>query len=807
MSSQSRRFRRMTAVGALAGLVMAPVASSVFPVDEAQADDHTTINLLGINDFHGRIDENTVAFAGTVEQLREEDPDSTLLVSGGDNVGASVYASAVQDDEPTVDVLNALDMDASATGNHEYDQGLDDVTDRLAERADFSYLAANVYEEGTEKPVLDEYDTFEIDGFTVGVIGAVTQETPTLVRPSGIEGLDFGDPVEAVNRVADDLTDGDPSNGEADVLVATFHEGAPKGESDGADVDGQMDSSDVFREIAADTSDKVSAIFTGHTHKAYAWEYDGRPIIQTGSYGANVGQIVLDVDGTPADADAGTAADVDVSVEKYRNVSRTETDDQELIDAYPRVAEVDDIVDDALAVAEEEGSQVIGEATGDITTAFTYPEGEDPIRDDRGSESTLGNLVANAMRETLSDEDLGGADIGVVNPGGLRAELREGDITVKDANAVLPFNNNLGTTTLTGEQVKAMLEQQWQRTDDGSTPSRDYLQLGLSDNVTYTYDPDAERDHHITTVTIDGEPLDPEQDYTIGTFAFLQEGGDNFHVFRESEPQDSGLVDRDAWMDYIEDNSPLSPSFDRRSVAVTGIPTDDVTAGEDLTLEVSQLDMTSLGSPEETELTAEITTDDEATGDEATGDEAAASATPAALGTSSSAVEPTAVTPSAASAADTDLGTTPVTDGAATVEVTVPDDIDGAATLTLTGEQTGTVVTVPLSVVPADSGQEPGTGGDDSGESTGGGSGDGAEDGSGSSGDGAAADGGSDSAAGNPDGGGQGAGDAADDAADGELPWTGVDTAAVVGAGILAVSLLVAGAIALIVARRRAAER
>ncbi|OLT50959.1 ExeM/NucH family extracellular endonuclease [Cellulosimicrobium sp. CUA-896] len=196
----------------------------------------TTIDLLAINDFHGRIEpyatnrdtgvvtNNTLSFAGTIEELRAQNPDGTAFVSAGDNIGASLFASALQEDRPTIDVLNALDLATSAVGNHEFDQGVDDLTGRVAEAADWTYLGANVYDAGTQEPALPEYDVVEIDGVEVGFVGVVTEETPTLVTPSGIADLEFGDPVEALNRVTAQLQDGDDANGEADVVVALVHE-------------------------------------------------------------------------------------------------------------------------------------------------------------------------------------------------------------------------------------------------------------------------------------------------------------------------------------------------------------------------------------------------------------------------------------------------------------------------------------------------------------------------------------------------------------------------------------------------------
>ena len=132
------------------------------------------LTLLGINDFHGRIDQNTVAFAGTIEEQRAAASGPSLFLSAGDNIGASLFASSVAKDQPTIDVLNALSLQASAVGNHEFDRGFADLAGRVSDAADYPQLGANVYLKGTTTPALPEYQLLDAGGLTVGVIGAVT---------------------------------------------------------------------------------------------------------------------------------------------------------------------------------------------------------------------------------------------------------------------------------------------------------------------------------------------------------------------------------------------------------------------------------------------------------------------------------------------------------------------------------------------------------------------------------------------------------------------------------------------------------
>ncbi|MDE8587482.1 ExeM/NucH family extracellular endonuclease [Arthrobacter sp. NQ4] len=619
------------------------------------------LNLLNINDFHGRIDANTVQVAGTIEKLRAAAaPGATAFLSAGDNIGASLFASAVAKDQPTIDVLNALELKASAVGNHEFDGGWADLRDRViagGTNAKFPYLGANVYKKGTTEPALPEYTVLDLNGVKVAIIGTVTQEVPSLVTPAGIADLDFGDPVDAINRVAAKIT----ADKIADVIIVEDHDGAGSGVVEGATLEQEVAAGGPFARLVTETSADVDAIFTGHTHKEYAWDAPvpgvagkTRPIVQTGNYGENVGQIQLTVD----------TASKQVTAYKAGNVKRTTDAAAGLVAAYPRVAAVDAIVKKALADAAVVGNQPVGSVTKDITTAFTTDATGAAKRDDRGSESTLGNLVADSLLDSLKPAGLGGAEIGVVNPGGLRNELYyapDGTITYAEANAVLPFVNNLWTTSLTGAQFKTLLEQQWQTNPDGTVPSRAYLQLGLSKNVNYTYDAARAAGDRITAVRVNGELLDPARSYRVGTFSFLATGGDNFRIFTEgTNTRDSGLVDRDAWIGYLQKSSPVAPDFARRSVAVTNTTADGVKPGGPVTLAVSKLDLTSLGSPVNTALEASFTD---------------------------------------AAGKVTALGTVPVAAGAASVDLAVPAGAaEGAATLVLTAVESGTVVKVAVLV-------------------------------------------------------------------------------------------------------------
>jgi 5'-nucleotidase len=669
-SSRNRRGARALAAGAGLALAATTVTLVATPAQAAPV----ALTLLTVNDFHGRIDANTTKWATTIETIRAaKGDDNTMLVGAGDNIGASLFASAYAEDEPTVKVLNAMDMATTATGNHEFDRGFAwlkshviDGTDGYT-KADFSILGDNVVDKATGDPAMQESYRATVAGLDVCVVGAVTQETPTLVSPDGVANLTFKAPVAEVNRVAAAMDAADP----CDVTVASYHEGAPEGDVEGKTLDDEMTASPVFADIVSNTSPLVDVIVTGHTHKKYSWSAPvpgapgvTRPVIQTGNYGEFVGEVDLTVDNGV------------VTAHTEKNVPRVATADPT---TFPRVAAVKSIVDQATAAADVVGNTKVGEITADVTTAYvggSYgPNGyTGGTRDDRGSESTMGHLVADALRDTpIAGQPT--PDIGVTNPGGLRAELfhagdtstspenTDGVVTFEEANSVLPFVNNVSYVDVTGATFKQVLEQQWQRDAAGAIPSRGYLALGLSKNVKVRVDHADDRTldgSHVTSVTVDGKPLDMAKTYKVATFSFLAAGGDNFRAFKDGRATDTGKVDRDLWIDgFFAKGAAKSPDFARRQV-FTDAPS-KVVGGSPVTIHLTKLDLTSLGTKANTNVTATLARP---------GKKAKV------------------------------LATFPVNNGSATVQLTLPKNVEQGSVLVLTTNATGTTVSIDTAAAP-----------------------------------------------------------------------------------------------------------
>lgn len=522
----------------------------------------TNVQVLGINDFHGRIEANgseagAAVLGGAVSELKKENP-NTLLVSAGDNIGASTFTSFSQQDNPTIDALGAAGLDASVVGNHEFDASFEDLINRVIPRyaqatgtdgADYA-LAANVYKKGTKTPALREFAIREVDGVKVGFIGTVTESTAAMVSPAGIKDIEFGDQLEAANRVADQLTDGQDANGEADAIVLLTHDGSAVDKCEAIGTE-----KTTYGELVRKASPKIDAIFSGHTHQGYDCSFPvkgwnaglERPVIQSHQYGTTIGALQLEVDSETKDV---------VSLDaELLPLTTTDEKTEETTANYAALPNVSKIVEKASAQAEVAGKVKVGDISADILRGGT--EGSD-----RGVESALGNLVADMHLWSTSNDSFGGekADIGIMNPGGLRADLlfgEDGTVSYQDAAGVQPFGNTLVTKDLTGAQLKEILEEQWQ--PEGS--SRPKLHLGISADLSYTFDPEAARGEHIKSMTFKGEKVTAEQVFRVAANSFLAEGGDNFNTFGQgTNVADSGQIDLVAAVEYFKAHPMVDPA-------------------------------------------------------------------------------------------------------------------------------------------------------------------------------------------------------------------------------------------------------
>ena len=542
-----------------AGADPAPQSASKGRGNGGSKPDHSVpVRLLTINDLHGNLEPPTGSsgrivdetgqtvdaggaayLAAHLKRLRDR---NTLVVAAGDLIGASPLISAAYHDEPTVSLLDKLGLATSAAGNHEFDEGYAELkrimdggchpTDGCSpagkwKGARFDYLAANVVREKNGAEALPPYVIKQVNGVKIGFIGLVTQTTPSIVTSSGIQGLEFTDEVEAANRVSRLLA----AKG-VKAQVVLVHEG------DQVATPQSPDTCPVVpgpgSRIAAGLDPEIDLVISGHSHQAYICKIkdpagQDRYHTQGSSFGRIITQIDFRVDRKTRDVIRSS-----VSADNHV-VTRTITPDPE-VEAY-------------VQTWKERVSVVANRPVGNITATIAHDRSG-------AGESPLGNLIADAQLEAARE---GGAEIALMNPCGVRADLTypasgsEGDgvVTYGEAFTVQPFNNLVQVVTLTGEQLRRLLEQQW---------TESYTQvLQPSASLTYTADLTKPIGSRVSDIKINGIPVTDTQRIRVAANNFLIGGGDGFTVFTEGTELWSGPLDIDAFVAYLSAHSPVDP--------------------------------------------------------------------------------------------------------------------------------------------------------------------------------------------------------------------------------------------------------
>ena len=584
---------------AMAALVPTAVADEVVADETTSEDSVVSIDLLNITDLHGHIttsyeDDGSIKQPGAATIACEVEADratedNVIFTGSGDLVGASEYTSSILEDVPTLEALNAMGMAVSSTGNHEFDKGVDYLVSDTMAVADFPYLVANVT--GNDA-LASEGDgggvyTMDVDGVTVAFIGTVTDDLTGSVSPEAIAGLSVTNEITTTNAIAAELSDGDETNGEADVIVALTHAGAESGDN-------------AF-------SDDVDVIFGGHTHVAYASTLTTETgheiaVVQGDHYSYSMGHVALSYN--PED---GTITFESVEAEDL-TASTCLTDSD--VASGEIVTAVQQIVADAQTEAATLGNQKIADIGGDLLRGAN--DGTDS-GSNRSTESTASNFIADTFADWVSELQPAGADatyIGIMNPGGVRAdylyaasgeEAEDGILTSAEAYTVQPFGNEMGYTTLTGTQLKTLFAQQWQ-----PGQSRQVLILGTSDNVEVVINQDAAdelealaaewgslesltdeqqaqvdelRAEVIVAVKVDGVAVADDDEVTVASNSFLMAGGDHFDILGDVGYTNTGIMDRDTTASYLQAlndaGTAVTANYDKHQVGVS------VTAGEE----------------------------------------------------------------------------------------------------------------------------------------------------------------------------------------------------------------------------------
>lgn len=539
------------------------------------------LNILAFNDFHGNLlppsssngtvttDKTPTAtgaptatvpaggavyLAAWLNQFRSQSTLPTLTLSGGDNIGASPPISGLDHDEATIEALNAMNLSASAVGNHELDEG---ATELLRIQgggchpggcfpgtssypgARFRYLAANITKSAGGDTLVAPARVYKLKGVRIGVIGAILQDAPSVIAASSITGLKFAAEAKAVNAQVATL-----QKRGVHAFVLIVHDGfeptdAPSLVNDCPVTNGP------FATIVKALSPEVGIVVSAHTHTAYNCKIDGHLVTQAMSYGRVITRFHVSINKKTGKFARRSAVNDIVT----RNIAPDQT--------------VQGIVTKWAALTAPVTATVVGHNTAAII-------GDHGNGGSTAGETPLGDLLADAQ---LDDTAGAGAQIAFMNPGGIRADLTyassagEGDgvITYGELATIQPFSNTMVVMTLTGAQIEQVLEQQW----GGPQPPSGRI-LQVSKGFSYAWSPTRAPGDRIdpASIKLNGVALDPAGRYRVAVNNFLSTGGDNFTAFKLGTNLFQGDVDLDAFVKYVQKLGTVSPpALDRIALA------------------------------------------------------------------------------------------------------------------------------------------------------------------------------------------------------------------------------------------------
>ena len=533
-------------------LLVAPDSISRATAQTASVD----VRILAINDFHGYLrppaggigiaDPKDKArriavpaggaehMATLIKQLRQG-ARNTIFVAAGDLIGASPFLSAMFHDEPTIESLSMMGLEVTSVGNHEFDEGKDElkrmqnggchVTDGCQgphpfQGSKFHYLAASTIEKDTGKTIFPAYEIREFEGIPVAFIGLTLKGTPGIILPTSAAGLEFRDEAYTVNALVPELR----ARG-VEAIVVLIHEGGfPTG-----DYDECRGISGPIVDIARKFDRAVDVVISGHTHQAYVCEIDGRLVTSGDKFGTLVTAIDIRLDSKTRDVISAKADNIIVR-------SGTLAKDPEqtaLLEAYEKFS-----------------APIANRPAGSITETLSRTP-------NNAGESTLGDIIADAQLAATAAAANGGAAIAFTNPGGVRTDItkrEDGAVSYADVFASQPFRNQLVTLSLTGSQIKNMLEQQW------LDPKRPRI-LQVSKGFNYTWDSAKPYGERViaASLSLNGQRIDPARSYRVTVNNYLSVGGDGFTVLKEGTAQQFGVFDVDALYAYFQANSPIAP--------------------------------------------------------------------------------------------------------------------------------------------------------------------------------------------------------------------------------------------------------
>jgi 5'-nucleotidase len=531
----------------------------------AQTPAPVELRILAINDFHGNLRpppggiriadpadkaKKIVVNAGgsermatLVNQLRDGHK-NTIFVAAGDLIGASPFLSAMFHDEPTIESMSMMGLALSAVGNHEFDEGKDELL-RMQNGgchpvdtcqgphpfagAKFRYLAASTIDKASGKTVFPPYEIRSFDGIPVAFIGLTLKATPEIISPQSAAGLEFRDEVETVNALVPELK----TRGVEAIVVLIHQGGTPAGDYNECPA-----IAGPIVDIVKNFDKAVDVVVSGHSHQAYICEIDGRLVTSGDKYGTLVTTVDLKLDPVTRDVVSAKAENTIVRVPDLAK----DADQTALLEAYDRLA-----------------APIANRPAGSVTETLSRVP-------NNAGESPLGDIIADAQLAATSAPDKGDAVMAFTNPGGVRTDIARKDnaaVTFADLFATQPFRNQLVTLTLSGRQIKDMLEQQW------LDPKRPRI-LQVSKGFSYAWDNSKGDGERVIAaqMSLNGKPIDFAASYRVTVNNYLAVGGDGFTVLRDGTMPQTGSYDSDALHAYFTANSPIGPTAGGRIVRI-----------------------------------------------------------------------------------------------------------------------------------------------------------------------------------------------------------------------------------------------
>ena len=491
-----------------------------------QKDVESQLTILYTNDHHGHFWKNRHGEGGfaaqktLVDQIRKEVKSAgghVLLLSAGD-INTGIPESDLLDAEPDFKAMSTIGYDAMALGNHEFDNP-PDVLLKQKQWAAFPFLSANTVKKSTGKPLFDDHKIWDFDGLKVAVIGLITGDTPELVIATNIESLKIKDPVEVAKNTVPKLRK------KAAVVIALAHIGYYENAQYGSNSPGLVT---LARSVPG-----IDVIVGGHSHNKIDKPVveNGTLIVQAADDGKYLGRLDLTFKNGVVSLQSNRLIPVNLKKKVKKGGKTVRVLIEEEIKEDPEMLAL-------LTPFYEKGQSELSKVIGSTTGVFMGER-----KTVRSQETNLGNLIARTQRLKV------GADVAIMNSGGIRTSIAKGDITYKDVLKVQPFSNSICLVTLTGKELKKYCE----IAANKKPGSGAFAQF---DNANVVM-----KGESLESLSIGGAPVDDAKNYRLAINSFIAAGGDGYmKVTGLPTFVDSGFIDADTLKEYIQKNSPLNPA-------------------------------------------------------------------------------------------------------------------------------------------------------------------------------------------------------------------------------------------------------